>query len=172
MADAAAPLLRPEDLARHTLLHLDYHGASHTWFDWGTWLTALGIEDLKPAGSLRFSRYDQMIQAAMDGQGVALGVSPLINEAIRSGTLVAPFDRQVDGPHGYYLIRSTAAAAKPQVAAFVAGCTRRPPTTWSPSPSPSSPSCRARWCERRARPLANQRRDGHRSAPTETWPSG
>jgi LysR family glycine cleavage system transcriptional activator len=61
-----------------------------------------------------------MIQAAMSGQGVALGVSPLINEAIRSGTLVAPFDRQVDGPHGYYLIRSMAGAAKPQVAAFCA----------------------------------------------------
>lgn len=120
VTDAAAPLRQPKDLARHTLLHLDYHGASRTWFDWGTWLTALGIEDLKPAGSLRFSRYDQMIQAAMDGQGVALGVSPLINEAIRSGTLVAPFDRQVDGPHGYYLIRSSAGAAKPQVAAFVA----------------------------------------------------
>jgi DNA-binding transcriptional LysR family regulator len=120
VADVATPLLRPEDLRHHTLLHLDYHGASRTWFDWGTWMTALGIEDLRPAGSLRFSRYDQMIQAAMSGQGVALGVSPLINEAIRSGTLVAPFDRQVDGPHGYYLIRSRAGAARPQVAAFCA----------------------------------------------------
>ncbi|MDP3547214.1 MAG: transcriptional regulator GcvA [Phreatobacter sp.] len=120
VADSVTPLRRPEDLRHHTLLHLDYHGASRTWFDWGTWMTALGIEDLKPAGSLRFSRYDQMIQAAMSGQGVALGVSPLINEAIRSGTLVAPFDRQVDGPHGYYLIRSMAGAAKPQVAAFCA----------------------------------------------------
>ncbi len=81
VADVATPLLTPEDLRHHTLLHLDYHGASRTWFDWGTWMTALGIEDLKPAGSLRFSRYDQMIQAAISGQGVALGVSPLINEA-------------------------------------------------------------------------------------------
>jgi len=120
VADAATPLRTPGDLRHHTLLHLDYHGASRTWFDWGTWMTALGIEDLKPAGSLRFSRYDQMIQAAISGQGVALGVSPLINEAIRSGTLVAPFDRQVDGPHGYYLIRSRAGADKPQVAAFCA----------------------------------------------------
>jgi LysR family glycine cleavage system transcriptional activator len=116
----AAPLRRPEDLHHHTLLHLDYHGARKTWFDWGTWLTALGIEDLKPAGAMHFSRYDQMIQAAASGQGVALGVSPLINDAIRSGTLVAPFDKQVDGPHGYYLIRSAAGALKPQVADFCA----------------------------------------------------
>ena len=116
----AAPLRHPRDLKHHTLLHLDYHGARKTWFDWGTWLTALGCEDLKPAGALHFSRYDQVIQAAISGQGVALGVSPLINESIRSGSLVAPFDKQVAGPHGYHLIRSAAGALKPQVADFVA----------------------------------------------------
>ena len=120
MESNATPLRRPEDLKHHTLLHLDYHGARKTLFDWGTWLTILGVEDLKPAGALYVSRYEQMIQAAMSGQGVALGVSPLINEAIRSGTLVAPFDRQAAGPHGYYLIRSETGAAKPQVADFCA----------------------------------------------------
>jgi LysR family transcriptional regulator, glycine cleavage system transcriptional activator len=120
VASNVTPLRRPKDLVHHTLLHLDYHGARKTWFDWGTWQTVLGIEDLKPAGHLYFSRYDQLIQAAMAGQGVALGVSPLINEAIRSGSLVAPFDTQVAGPHCYYLVRSSTGQAKPQVADFVA----------------------------------------------------
>ena len=36
------------------------------------------IEDLKPASVLHFSQYDQMIQAAINGQGVALGRLPLL----------------------------------------------------------------------------------------------
>ena len=116
--DPATPLRRPEDLKHHTLLHLDYPGMKRTWYDWGTWLTSFGMEDLKPAGTLHFSRYEQLIQAAVSGQGVALGLSPLINEPIRSGLLAAPFDTSVVGPRGYFLIRSTSGASKPQVDDF------------------------------------------------------
>ena len=116
--DPATPLRRPEDLRHHTLLHLDYPGMKRTWYDWGTWLTSFGIEDLKPAGTLHFSRYEQLIQAAVSGQGVALGLSPLINEPIRSGLLAAPFDKSVVGPRGYFLIRSSSGASKPQVEEF------------------------------------------------------
>src|SRR5216684_3247120 len=70
LRDKARPLKRPQDLAHHTLLHFDYAGIMY--MDWGTWLTALGIGDLKPAGALHFSQYEQMIQAAISGQGVAL----------------------------------------------------------------------------------------------------
>lgn len=118
--DPATPLREPADLRHHTLLHLDYPGMQKTWYDWGTWLTALGIDDLKPAGTLHFTRYEQMIQAAVSGQGVALGLSPLINEPIRSGLLIAPFDKTVVGSRGYFLIRSSAAATKPQVQDFCA----------------------------------------------------
>src|SRR6266705_4963738 len=70
--DKAHPLKRPQDLAHHTLLHFDYAGAEIMYMDWGTWLTALGIGDLRPAGALHFSQYEQMIQAAISGKGVAL----------------------------------------------------------------------------------------------------
>jgi len=42
--DKAHPLKRPQDLAHHTLLHFDYAGAEIMYMDWGTWLTALGME--------------------------------------------------------------------------------------------------------------------------------
>src|SRR6266516_1497092 len=74
--DKAHPLKRPQDLAHHTLLHFDYAGAEIMYMDWGTWLTALGIGELRPAGALHFSQYEQMIQAAISGQGVALGRHP------------------------------------------------------------------------------------------------
>ena len=50
------------------------------WLDWRVWLAANGAADVKPAGALRFSLYDQVIQAAVAGQGVALGRLPLIGD--------------------------------------------------------------------------------------------
>src|SRR5204862_197667 len=91
------PLKRPQDLAHHTLLHFDYAGAEIMYMDWGTWLTALGIGELRPAGALHFSQYEQMIQAAISGQGVALGRQPLLNDLIESGALVAPFKQTLVG---------------------------------------------------------------------------
>jgi LysR family glycine cleavage system transcriptional activator len=116
--DKARPLKRPQDLAQHTLLHFDYAGAETMYMDWGTWLTALGIGDLKPAGALHFSQYEQMIQAAISGQGVALGRQPLLNELIESGALVAPFRQTLVGSRAYFIIESRFAAGKPHVREF------------------------------------------------------
>jgi LysR family transcriptional regulator, glycine cleavage system transcriptional activator len=58
LRDKTRPLKRPQDLAHHTLLHFDYAGAETMYMDWGTWLTALGIAELKSAGALHFSQYE------------------------------------------------------------------------------------------------------------------
>jgi DNA-binding transcriptional LysR family regulator len=63
------------------------------YFDWSTWLTAEGFGDLKPAASLRFDGYDQMISAALSGQGVAMGIGHLVRNLVAEGRLVAPFAR-------------------------------------------------------------------------------
>jgi DNA-binding transcriptional LysR family regulator len=116
--DRSRPLKRPQDLKRHVLLHFDYAGAQ--FLDWGTWLTSLGIGDLSPAGALHFSQYEQMIQAAISGQGVALGRQPLVNDLIRSGALVAPFRKALVGSRAYFIIESEHGAAKPHVRQFAA----------------------------------------------------
>ncbi len=116
--DKAHPLKRPQDLAHHTLLHFDYAGAEIMYMDWGTWLTALGIGDLRPAGALHFSQYEQMIQAAISGQGVALGRQPLLNDLIESGALVAPFKQTLVGSRAYFIIESRFSAGKPHVREF------------------------------------------------------
>lgn len=118
LRSATGPLRKPQDLARHVLLHFDFPGAEKLVMDWGTWLTALGIGDLKAAGSLHFSQYEQMIQAAIAGQGVALGRQPLVNELISSGALVAPFKASVVGTRAYFIIESRLAAVKPHVREF------------------------------------------------------
>jgi DNA-binding transcriptional LysR family regulator len=100
------------------LLHFDYPGMQKTWFDWQTWLTAFGVGELKTEGSLHFSQYDQMIHAAMMGQGIALGRLPLIQEHIRSGALIAPFEKSVVGTRGYAIIEAQHARENPLVAPF------------------------------------------------------
>jgi LysR family transcriptional regulator, glycine cleavage system transcriptional activator len=118
--DPARPLRRPEDLARHVLLHIDDERGRFTWLNWSAWLAALGIHELKPAGSLRFNHFDQVVQAAVDGQGVALGRIPLINSLMQQGKLVAPFrDDRYATSRGYFVLTSTWAEKRPGAQAFV-----------------------------------------------------
>jgi len=115
-----APLKEPGDLARHVLIHLDDPGGIMPWLNWPAWLTSNGQPDLKPAGALRFSLYDQVIQATLGGQGVALGRIPLIAELLRDGRLVAPFPKRYDSPRGYFVVVAPHAREPEDVAAFVA----------------------------------------------------
>jgi LysR family transcriptional regulator, glycine cleavage system transcriptional activator len=72
------PLEKPADLRNHVLLHYDDPDVRHPWLHWKTWLEVERIADLKPAGTLSFSGYEQIIPAAVAGHGVALGRSPLV----------------------------------------------------------------------------------------------
>ena len=118
--DPLKPLTTASDLCNHFLLHLDYPGMERTWFDWDTWLTAFGVGTLVPAGALRFEQYDQMIRAAVAGQGVALGRMPLLDDLVRTGSLVMPFAKSVAGTRGYYLLRSPHSEKKRHVDDFCA----------------------------------------------------
>ena len=91
-----------------------------SWIEWNIWLHAHGLRDLKPAGALQFSQYDQLVQAAVNGQGVALGRLPLLRRMLRDKQLVTPFRKSVVSSRGYYVVRSTRAAGKQDVADFEA----------------------------------------------------
>ncbi len=89
------------------------------WLNWPAWLTANGQPDLKTAGSVRFSLYDQVIQATLAGQGVALGRVPLIAELIADGRLVAPFPKRYDSPRGYFAVAAPHAGDRVESSAFL-----------------------------------------------------
>ena len=120
LRDARRPLDSPGDLRHHTLLLYDDPDARHPWLHWRTWLEVERLAELKPAGRLSFSGYEQIIAAAIAGHGVALGRSPLVKDALASGELVAPFKRTADPARAYYAIVSRHAAGRPEVAEFVA----------------------------------------------------
>jgi LysR family glycine cleavage system transcriptional activator len=117
-ADSARPLREPGDLRAHVLLHLD--NTEYSWIEWNLWLHAHGLRHFKPAGVLQFNQYDQLVQAAVNGQGVALGRLPLVKRMLRDKQLVTPFKRSVVSSHGYYVLRSVRAAGKRDVDDFEA----------------------------------------------------
>lgn len=119
LRDRSKPLAKPQDLGAHVLLHDTYVAAQKAYVDWDSWFAAVGLQDLQPAGALHFNQYDQMIQAAIQGQGVALGIKPLVQKLLQSGLLVAPFATSVGGARACFIIKSSLAAGKPQVGTFI-----------------------------------------------------
>lgn len=120
--DPARPLEHPRDLRLHCLLHLDNGPGSHL-LEWPPWLRAMKLEGLKPASALHFSMYDQLIQAAVNAQGVAMGRSPLIDDLIAQRKLVKPFANSAVSPRSYYVLQSQASRFKPEVREFLSWLT-------------------------------------------------
>jgi LysR family glycine cleavage system transcriptional activator len=81
-------------LLDQNLLELDER--SRPWLRWSEWLAARGLGDARPKAYLYFNQYDQVIQAAVEGHGVALGRLGLILPMIEDGRLVA----QPSAQHG------------------------------------------------------------------------
>jgi DNA-binding transcriptional LysR family regulator len=119
LKDKSLPLREPQDLRYHCLLQYDDPDGRHPWLHWKTWLEVERIADLRPAGTLSFSGYEQIIPAAIAGHGVALGRSPLVKDLVASGELVAPFKSSADPARAYYAIVSESAEGRPEVVEFV-----------------------------------------------------
>jgi DNA-binding transcriptional LysR family regulator len=114
----APPLAAPADLARHTLLRM-HDVARGPLQDWEPWLTAMGLPELEPRATLTFSNYDEVIAAAMLGQGVALGRRPLVDALLEDGRLVAPFKDAVGSPRAYFVVLNPASGNRPEARALV-----------------------------------------------------
>jgi LysR family transcriptional regulator, glycine cleavage system transcriptional activator len=120
LRDAKHPLATPADLAHHVLLHFADPNRGRPVLDWSMWLQSVGLANLVPAGALHFSHYDQIVLAAVNGQGVALGRSPLIKRFIREGKLHVPFNTKFCAPRAYYVIAAKNSERNPDVKNFVA----------------------------------------------------
>lgn len=92
-----------ELLARLPLLHLRPENRSR-WFDWNGLFRALGIAETPIPGSLRFDNYTLLIQAAIAGQGVAIGWRHLVDELLAQGLLRRIDGRTATSEFGYYVV--------------------------------------------------------------------
>ena len=90
------------------------------WDDyWTHWFAAreAGAPDMSRASGYRL--YSMMVQAALEGMGVALGHSLLIAPYLERGALVALFEPPVAAPARYFLAVAPGAGEKPAARAFL-----------------------------------------------------
>ena len=105
------PLRQPADLRHHVLLHDDdYTG-------WQLWLQLAGVEGVDAGRGPIFSDSALVVQAAAEGQGVALARTALAAWDIAAGRLVKPFDVTMPHDLAYYLVCPEANAERPRIAA-------------------------------------------------------
>ena len=95
----------PDLIEQCTLL--EFEGDASSPWQWSSWLESQGWSGVKPKGILRFNLYDQLIHAAVAGQGIALGKGQIIGPMLADGRLIA-LPMSLPSPKSdkvYYLIQ-------------------------------------------------------------------
>ena len=105
-------LRRASDLSHHTLLH------SRERNDWAAWLKTAGCDAVDPTRGTIFNQMHMVIEAAVDGQGVALARTALAAADLIAGRLIKPFGPDLKVPFSYYIVCPKATADRPKVAMF------------------------------------------------------
>ncbi|MEE9427376.1 MAG: LysR substrate-binding domain-containing protein [Paracoccaceae bacterium] len=95
------------DLAHHTLLRDELMNSAGTPPSWEYWALENGTELPTIMRQRRFGQSNMVIQAAIDGIGVALGREPLVIDALHNGKLVQPFAETARSQYKYWLVCST-----------------------------------------------------------------
>lgn len=113
---AAGPVRGPEDIARFRLLRTSFYFRHRD--DWQPWLDAAGTEPAREQPTLSFDLLFSALEAARLGMGLAMGRTPLIDDDLRAGRLVCPFDLRLPTPQGYYLVARPQIAQTPKYRAF------------------------------------------------------
>jgi putative choline sulfate-utilization transcription factor len=151
--------LDPEAIARLRLMHLR-GPAKDRWFTWTDWFDARGVTREPGSDDLAFDNFQLVLQAALLGQGVCIGWSPLIDDLVAGGGLVRLTEEPLRSRRGYHIVEHINRPGQPNVDALKAWLlsARRAPRIAAISTSPVAPQ--------RARPLdprAGEKND-HRTA--------
>jgi len=106
-------LKSPADLGKHDLI--DVPGYPKGWSDWLR-TAKVSIDWMKHR--IAVDQSIMAIQLALDGRGVALGRSPLIQRELKEGRLVAPFPRRLKTGAGYWVVHRRRSAEARKILAF------------------------------------------------------
>lgn len=106
------PLSEIENLRYYTLLHdADYE-------NWRDWLRLANLDDINAEKGTIIDDTNVLIQAAIDGQGIALGSTPFVQDLLDSGRLVKPFELDLVNDFAYYVVCPESHLKNPAVRAF------------------------------------------------------
>ena len=114
------PIRTPRDLLRHTLVHIEWSRQGITWPNWRMWMAAAGVDDFDDRQCQVFSESSFVIQAAVEGNVVALCDFSMVANDLSAGRLVRPFDLgiKVAPEFAYHLAYPESASADPRIVAF------------------------------------------------------
>ena len=101
----------PKELARFTLLRTNDE-------PWKPWFDAAGLDWPEPSRGPVFNDSSGMLQAAAEGQGVALAHASLLGNDLRNGVLVRLFGVVAPAARKFWLVYPPRMAGSPKLAAF------------------------------------------------------
>lgn len=107
-----ARVKKPEDLLKLPLLHLDDRKI------WVRWLEAAGVSSPELSQGPILNRASMVIDAAVDGQGVALARTTLAAWDLLNGRLVQPFPATLRTAKTYWIVCPKATASLPKITLF------------------------------------------------------
>ncbi|MEH6454963.1 MAG: LysR substrate-binding domain-containing protein [Cocleimonas sp.] len=90
------------DLPNHALIHLEERYTSR--LDWRRLFDNFDLDYRNSNADETFNDYSIVLQAATEGQGVALGWKPLVNSLIKEGKLVAPLELEIKTENPFYIL--------------------------------------------------------------------
>jgi LysR family glycine cleavage system transcriptional activator len=109
----------PADLGGQTLIHDLSVDPRAGFMTWETWLQMAGAADVATQRGLRINNSAAVLQAAIDGQGVALARSIMAHDDLAAGRLVRLFPGiKVTSALAYYVVYRPECATRPTLAAF------------------------------------------------------
>jgi len=106
------------DIRHHTLLHSQDTDFDPSFPDWAMWLATAGVDDVDASRGMFFSQGEMVIEAAIEGQGIALCASVMVAGAIESGRLVQPFETRLPVRLSFHLITTRQKWSNPKISAF------------------------------------------------------
>jgi LysR family glycine cleavage system transcriptional activator len=110
------PISQPSDLIGYPLLH---DGSDSTHPDWRSWFEHVGCPDVDTSRGPTFWPSHLVIDAAIDGLGVALVKRAWIEKDLAEGKLVQLFDASLPVRYAYYISYPEGRSDDPAIRCFV-----------------------------------------------------
>ncbi|MEH6359381.1 MAG: LysR substrate-binding domain-containing protein [Amylibacter sp.] len=103
-------LREPRDLACYPIIH------QRDRSEWVAWFAHAGCADIAMSEEITITDTNMVMQAAIDGQGVSLGIFPLVQADLDADRLVKPFDLDLKPERAFYLLSKSSSERTAEVA--------------------------------------------------------
>ncbi|MCD5994841.1 LysR family transcriptional regulator [Pseudomonas sp. CDFA 602] len=105
---AGQDLIEVWELPQHRLLH--HRATPPHLMEWESWLAHFGVTPASEAQSQSYNSYPMMLQAAVEGHGMAVGWARTAGGLISNGELIRPCKESVVLPHALSVFKHLASS--------------------------------------------------------------